>query len=164
MGSVIGEILPFAVAVAISVTAIIAVILILFTPKARTNSVAFLFGWVLGLTVVGTIVLIAGDFASDDSGESTASGVVKLVLGLVLLLLAVRNWRSRPKAGEEPEMPGWMATIDDFGAGKSGGTAAFLSQPANRSGSSPFTWLSLAVPLRRLCSSISSWGSGRRMA
>ena len=127
MGSVIGEILPLAVAVSISVTAIIAVILILFTPKARTNSVAFLFGWVLGLTVVGSIVLIAGDFASDDSGESTASGVVKLVLGLVLLLLAVRNWRSRPKAGEEPEMPGWMATIDDFGVGKSGGTAAFLS-------------------------------------
>ena len=47
MGSVIGEILPLAVGVAISVTAIIAVILILFTPNARTNSVAFLFGWVL---------------------------------------------------------------------------------------------------------------------
>jgi hypothetical protein len=127
MGSVIGEILPLAVAVAASPVPIIAVILILFTPKARTNSVAFLFGWVLGLTVVGSIVLIAGDFASDDSGESTASGVVKLVLGLVFLLLAVRNWRSRPKAGEEPELPGWMATIDDFGAAKSGGTAAFLS-------------------------------------
>ena len=127
MGSVIGEILPLAVGVAISVTAIIAVILILFTPNARTNSVAFLFGWVLGLTVVGGIVLIAGDFASDDSGESTASGVVKLGLGLLLLLLALRNWRSRPKAGEEPEIPGWMATIDDFGAGKSAGTAAILS-------------------------------------
>ncbi len=127
MGSVIGDFLPVAVAVAASPVPIIAVILILFTPKARTNSVAFLFGWVMGLTVVGSIVLIAGDFASDDSGESTASGVVKLVLGLVLLLLAVRNWRLRPKAGEDPEMPGWMATIDDFGAGKSAGTAAFLS-------------------------------------
>ena len=127
MGSVIGEILPLAVGVAISVTAIIAVILILFTPNARTNSVAFVFGWVLGLTVVGGIVLIAGDFASDDSGESTASGVVKLGLGLLLLLLALRNWLSRPKEGEDAEMPAWMATIDDFGAGKSAGTAAILS-------------------------------------
>ena len=127
MGSVIGEILPLAVGVAISVTAIIAVILILFTPNARTNSVAFLFGWVLGLTAVGGIVLIAGDFASDDSGESTASGVVKLGLGLLLLLLALRNWLSRPKEGEDAEMPAWMATIDDFGAGKSAGTAAILS-------------------------------------
>ena len=123
----IGQIRPVAVAVAASPVPVIAVILILFTPQARSNSVAFLFGWVLGLTVVGSIVLIAGDFASDDSGESTTSGVVKLVLGLVFLLLAVRNWRSRPKAGEDPELPGWMATIDDFGAAKSGGTAAFLS-------------------------------------
>ena len=127
MGGVIGQILPVAVAVAASPVPVIAVILILFTPQARSNSVAFLFGWVLGLTVVGGIVLIAGDFASDDSGESTASGVVKLILGLVFLLLAGRNWRSRPKEGEDPEMPGWMATIDDFGAGKSAGIAAVLS-------------------------------------
>ncbi len=127
MGSVIGEILPVAVAVAVSPVPIIAVILMLFTPKARTNSVAFLFGWLLGLIVIGSIVLIAGDFASDDSGESTVSGVVKLGLGLLFLLLAVRNWRSRPRAGEDPELPGWMAAIDDFGAGKSAGIAALLS-------------------------------------
>ena len=52
-------------AVAASPVPVIAVILILFTPQARSNSVAFLFGWVLGLTVVGGIVLVAGDFASD---------------------------------------------------------------------------------------------------
>ena len=127
MGSVIGEILPVAVAVAVSPVPVIAVILMLFTPKARTNSVAFLLGWLLGLIVVGSIVLIAGDVASDDSGESTVSGVVKLVFGLLFLLLAVRSWRSRPKAGEDPEMPGWMAAIDGFGAVKSAGIAALLS-------------------------------------
>ncbi len=127
MGNVIGEILPVAVAVAVSPVPVIAVILMLFTAKARTNSVAFLFGWLLGLIVVGSIVLLAGDIASDDSGESTVSGVVKLVLGLLFLLLAVRNWRSRPKAGEEPEMPAWMAAIDDFGVGKSAGIAALFS-------------------------------------
>ncbi len=127
MGSVIGEVLPVAVAVAVSPVPVIAVILMLFTPKARTSSVAFLFGWLLGLIVVGSIVLIAGDVASDDSGESTVSGVVKLVFGLLFLVLAVRSWRSRPKAGEDPEMPGWMAAIDGFGAGKSAGFAALLS-------------------------------------
>jgi threonine/homoserine/homoserine lactone efflux protein len=127
MGSVIGEVLPVAVAVAVSPVPVIAVILMLFTPEARTNSVAFLLGWLLGLTVVGSIVLIAGDVASDDSGESTVSGVVKLVFGLLFLVLAVRSWRSRPKAGEDPEMPGWMAAIDGFGAVKSAGIAALLS-------------------------------------
>ena len=96
MGSVIGDFLPVAVAVAASPVPIIAVILILFTPKARSNSVAFLFGWVLGLTVVGSIVLIAGDCASDDSGASPTSGVVKLVLGLVFLPPAGRRWLSPP--------------------------------------------------------------------
>ena len=66
MGSVIGEVLPVAVAVAVSPVPVIAVILMLFTPEARTNSVAFLLGWLLGLIVVGSIVLIAGDVASDD--------------------------------------------------------------------------------------------------
>ena len=127
MGSVIGEFLPVAVAVAVSPVPVIAVILMLFTPEARTNSIAFLLGWLLGLTVVGSIVLIAGDVASDDSGESTVSGVVKLVFGLLFLVLAVRSWRSRPKAGEDPEMPGWMAAIDGFGAVKSAGIAALLS-------------------------------------
>jgi len=127
MGNVIGQILPVAVAVAVSPVPIIAVILMLFTPRARTNSVAFLFGWLLGLIVVGSIVLIAGDVASDDSGESTVSGVIKLVLGLLFLALAVRNWRSRPRAGEDAELPSWMAAIDDFGAGKSAGIAALLS-------------------------------------
>ncbi len=127
MGSVIGEILPVAVAGAVSPVPVIAVILMLFTSEARTNSVAFLLGWLLGLTVIGSIVLIAGDVASDDSGESTVSGVVKLVFGLLFLVLAVRSWRSRPKAGEDPEMPGWMAAIDGFGAVKSAGIAALLS-------------------------------------
>ena len=127
MGSVIGEFLPVAVAVAVSPVPVIAVILMLFTPEARTNSIAFLLGWLLGLTVVGSIVLIAGDVASDDSGESTVSGVVKLVFGLLFLVLAVRSWRSRPKAGEDPEMPSWMAAIDGFGAVKSAGIAALLS-------------------------------------
>ncbi len=127
MGSVIGEVLPVAVALAVRHVNVNHVILMLFTPEARTNSVAFLLGWLLGLTVVGSIVLIAGDVASDDSGESTVSGVVKLVFGLLFLVLAVRSWRSRPKAGEDPEMPGWMAAIDGFGAGKSAGIAALLS-------------------------------------
>lgn len=128
MGEVIGQILPLAVGVALSAVAIIAVILILFTAKARSNGLAFVAGWVIGLTVVGGIVLILGDIASeDDGGESTTSGVIKLLLGLLLVALAVKNWRSRPKEGEEAEMPVWMAGLGGFGSGRSFGIAALLS-------------------------------------
>ena len=78
MGEAIGEILPSAVAVAISPVPIIAVILMLFSRRAGTNSLVFLIGWLLGLAAVGAIVLAFGDVSSSDGGASTASGVVKL--------------------------------------------------------------------------------------
>ena len=34
------------------------------------------------------------------------------MLGALFLLLALRQWRSRPAPGTEPKMPKWMAGID----------------------------------------------------
>ncbi len=128
MGQAIGDLLPSAVGVAFSPIPIIAVILMLGTPKARTNGPAFAIGWVLGLIIVSTvIVLLAGDADDSDSGSSTAVDIIKLLFGALFLLLAVKQWKSRPKAGEEAEMPKWMATIDTFTAAKSFGLGALLS-------------------------------------
>jgi len=126
MGSVIGEILSNAVGVAISPLPVIAVILMLFSAKATANSVSFLLGWIIGLSVAGGVVLAIGLEASE--GEpSTTSGWVKIVVGVLFLGLAWRNWTSRPTGNEQPEMPAWMATIDDFSAAKSFGLAFVLS-------------------------------------
>jgi hypothetical protein len=130
VGGAIGEILPIAIGIALSPLPIVAVILVLFTPRARANGIAFLVGWSGGLVVVGGIALAlsnASDAATDDGSESTLSGVVKLVLGILLLLLAVRSWRSRPAEGVEPELPGWMSALDGFTAVKSLGVGAILS-------------------------------------
>ena len=51
MGPVIGDFLPAAIGVAISPIPIIAVILMLLTPRARTNGPAFLVGWIVALLV-----------------------------------------------------------------------------------------------------------------
>ena len=128
MGQAIGDLLPSAVGVAFSPIPIIAVILMLGTPRGRTNGPAFAIGWVLGLIVVSTvIVLLAGDSDDSDSGSSTAVDVIKLLFGALFLLLAIKQWKSRPKAGEEAEMPTWMSTIDSFTAAKSFGLGALLS-------------------------------------
>ena len=58
MGGAIGEMLPLAIGIAISPLAIVAVILILTTPQARTNGLAFLGGWLLALAVVGGVALV----------------------------------------------------------------------------------------------------------
>lgn len=125
MGEAIGEVLGLAVGVAISPVPVIALILMLFSRSAAVNSVSFLVGWLLGLTVVSVVVLAIGLEGSD--GDADSGGFVKIVVGLLFLFLAVKQWRSRPGQGEEPAMPGWMATIDDFTPPKAFGMAVLLS-------------------------------------
>jgi hypothetical protein len=129
MGNVIGDMLPQAIGVAISPLPIIAVILMLFSKRARSNGLAFLAGWVLALAVVGTLVLLLAGAGKVSAGgtPSTISYLIKLLLGLLFWFLAYRNWQKRPKAGEEPEMPKWMAAIDSFTAGRALGISALLA-------------------------------------
>jgi threonine/homoserine/homoserine lactone efflux protein len=129
MGEAIGQVLSLAVGVALSPVPIIAVVLILGTPRARTNGPAFLLGWLLGLAVVGTIMLLvsSGAEASEHGMPATWVSVGKLVLGGLLLAVAARTWRGRPREGQDTSMPGWMKSIDAFTATKSFGMAALLS-------------------------------------
>jgi threonine/homoserine/homoserine lactone efflux protein len=120
MGDAIGQVLPFAVVVALSPIPIIGVVLMLGTPRARSNGPAFILGWLLGLTVAGAIVLaVASGAGASESGEPASwVGVLKLVLGAVLLLLAVKQWRGRPRGDANAALPGWMRTIDHFTPGR----------------------------------------------
>jgi threonine/homoserine/homoserine lactone efflux protein len=121
VGQAIGEILPLAIAVAISPVPIIAIVLMLGTPRARSNGLAFALGWLAGLTIVGgaLLALASGNSQENDGGPETWVSIVKLVLGVLFLLLAARTWRSRPKAGQEAAMPKWMQAIDTFTTGRS---------------------------------------------
>ena len=129
MAEAIGQVLSLAVGVALSPVPIIAVVLMLGTPRGRVNGPAFVAGWVLGLAVVGAIVLVAAGAAgaNDDAEPATWVDVLKLVLGVLLLLVAVRQWRGRPEPGADPDLPKWMRTIDTFTPGRSLAIAAALS-------------------------------------
>ncbi|MHB1138288.1 MAG: GAP family protein [Microthrixaceae bacterium] len=130
LGEAIGGLLPAAVGVAISPIPIIAVIVMLGTPRARVNGPAFGLGWIVGLAAVATIVLVVshGAGTSDpDSGASTGGSTFQLVLGVVLLLLAAKQWRGRPKDGETPEMPKWMDGVDHFAPPMAAGMGVVLS-------------------------------------
>jgi Sap, sulfolipid-1-addressing protein len=129
MGSVIGDILPQAIGVAISPLPIIAVILMLFSKRARSNGTAFMFGWIIALAMVGSLVLALANAGKISAGgtPTTLAYTIKLLLGLLFLFLAYRNWQKRPKPGKEAQMPPWMATLDSFTVGKSFGMAALLA-------------------------------------
>jgi hypothetical protein len=58
MADAIGQVLSFGVGVSLSPVPVIAVVLMLATPRARVNGPAFVFGWIAGLAVVGSLVLV----------------------------------------------------------------------------------------------------------
>ncbi|HEY5788693.1 MAG TPA: GAP family protein, partial [Microlunatus sp.] len=129
VGAVIGDILPLALGIMISPVPIIAAILMLLSPKAKGASVGFLLGWVAGIVVALTVfILLAAVIPQDDPEQSQpVAGVIKIAIGALMLLMALKQWRSRPKAGEEPALPSWMSAIDGMTAGKSLGLGFLLS-------------------------------------
>ncbi len=130
MGEVIGQLLPTAVGVALSPLPIVGVILMLLSNKAKVNGPVFLIGWLTGLAIVvgGVVAYVNPDRLNQSSGEpSTLNGLLHLVLGVLLLLLAVKQLKGRPKEGEDPKMPSWMAKMQDASPIFAFGMGAFLS-------------------------------------
>jgi Sap, sulfolipid-1-addressing protein len=129
MGEAIGGSLPLAVGIALSPIPIIAVVLMLTSRKAKVNGPAFILGWLIGLGIIGAIVLaLAGAGGASESGSpATWVSWVKLALGVLLLLVAVRQFRSRPHGDEDAPLPKWMASIDHTSPLAALGLAAVLS-------------------------------------
>jgi hypothetical protein len=129
MGQAIGGSLALAVGIALSPIPIIAVVLMLTTPRARANGPAFVLGWLLGLGVVGAIVLAVAGPANASSSGTPATWVswLKIILGAGLLLIAVRQFRGRPHGEDQAPMPKWMGAIENFKPAAALGTGALLA-------------------------------------
>ena len=130
MGSTVGAILPLAIGIAISPIPIIAAILMLLSPKAKGTSIGFLLGWVVGiLLAVSVFTLLSAVLPGGGAdGSNPIHGVIQLVLGAALLVLALRRWRTRPHPGEDAAaLPQWMSAIDTMNPGKGFGLGFLLA-------------------------------------
>ncbi|MFF2615683.1 GAP family protein [Kitasatospora sp. NPDC058046] len=126
MGEAIGPMLASAVAVALSPLPLIAVLLVLASPRGRANGVAFTAGWLLGLAAVSAAVVTAGTALNPARTTPTWSSWLKLALGTALVLLAARQWRERPRPGRVTAPPAWLLSIDRLTAARSAGLAVVL--------------------------------------
>jgi len=129
VGPVVAGLVPLAVVVALSPAPIIAVVLMLLTPRAGGTSASFLVGWLVGLAGVTTaFLLLAGDLTPQSTRQSSdVAAWAELGLGVLLLALAGQQWWSRPQAGQERRLPRWMEAIDRFTAARAGGLGLVLS-------------------------------------
>jgi Sap-like sulfolipid-1-addressing protein len=115
VGDAIGELIPYAAGVAASPLPIIAVILALFSTRARIAGPAFLLGSLAGVTVVSiaVYVLARSGRGPGEREASTASHWVRLALGVLLLVIAFVHWRKHVRKGSGAHsMPRWMAGAD----------------------------------------------------
>lgn len=125
--TVIGDLLPSALGVALSPVPIIAVLLVLGSPRARAQGTAFALGWILGLVVVSVVVVLVSGAREPPDEPSALLGWIKITFGGLFLFLATKQWRSRPAPGEEPETPAWMDAMDTMATPRTSLVGAALS-------------------------------------
>jgi|COG998Drversion2_1049125.scaffolds.fasta_scaffold230677_1 hypothetical protein len=124
------EALPMAIGLAFSPFPLIAIIILLMTPKAKSNSLWFLLGWMLGIYFIGLLVLLIPGLGTDQGEPTVLSGSIRIIAGAILLIFAFKSWLKRPKPGDEIVTPKLFLTIDSFGLKKSMVTG-FLFSAAN---------------------------------
>ena len=112
LNEAIGDLLPSAFAVALSPIPIVAVVLVLGAPRARTAGPAFALGWIGGLLAVSVVVLLLVGSGADPDGEDPGLDWLKIAIGVLFLAMAAGQWAKRPGHGEEPAAPSWMAAVD----------------------------------------------------
>jgi len=129
MGDAIVQALPSAVVVALSPIAIVGTVLMLLTGRGRVNGTAFVLGWIVGLAIIGVVCLsIAG---GGNSGEPTERdrwlSVALLAVGVLLLLVAIRQWRGRTREHNDVTAMRWLDAFGTFPPGKAAGAGVVLS-------------------------------------
>ena len=131
MLDVLGETLPLAVGIALSPLPILAVVLLLVSPTSRSAGAAFLAGRLIGVVLVVGLFAVLSDVIERSSGDASPFvAVTRIIVGMALAFLAVNKWNRRPGPEAEPELPGWMSSIEDSTAGR-GFRLAFLLSVAN---------------------------------
>ncbi len=119
MNEIIGALIPLGVGAALSPLPIVAVILMLFSSRPKSNSLSFVIATVLGSAAVMVLLTFLAILLPVDPTATShpITGTIKIVLGVLMLVLGILQWRGRPKDGAEPELPGWMQKIDGMSAG-----------------------------------------------
>lgn len=127
LGDVVGDLLPSAVAIALSPVPIVAVVLVLRGDRAPTAGPAFAAGWLTGLAALTAIVVLVAGVGADRDGDDPGVAWLKAAVGAAFLVLAARKWTSRPKDGEAKDAPGWMRSIAGAGPARALGVGAALA-------------------------------------
>jgi len=98
----------------LSIGSIMIVILLLISDGGWRNGLAYMVGYVTAYTLIGLSAVLIG--FNDATGEADGGGQVGPILwsllGILLLWMALRNWRKPPDVAQEP--PRIFAILDNI--------------------------------------------------
>ncbi len=93
-----------------------AFILVLASKGGVRKGAAFIFGWLVSLAAVVALTILAtgNQPPKPNTGPSLAALAVKILIGVVLVIIAVRQWRRMGKPKKPKKTPKWQTSIDNM--------------------------------------------------
>jgi threonine/homoserine/homoserine lactone efflux protein len=106
--ALLGYLLPLAAAIAASPFAIGPALLVLLGERPRAKASRFVLGWLVGVAVVTTLAALLAELVESSDEPAAWTSWVRVLLGVVLVALAVRQWTRRADATGEA---GWLQSV-----------------------------------------------------
>ncbi|MDY6998364.1 MAG: GAP family protein [Actinomycetota bacterium] len=123
--AILTELIPLALVVALSPLTIIPAVLVLHTPRPRPTGLAFLAGWLVGLTALTAIFIVISNLLGGLGAKPPGwASWLRIVVGVALVVFGIYRWSTRKKSAH---MPGWMTRMSTLTPAKAGGTGLALT-------------------------------------
>lgn len=106
--SVLTELIPLALVIALSPLSIIPAVLILQSPHARITGLTYLAGWLLAIAALTGIFVELSGLMPETGQPSTKASYVRIVIGALLIAFGLYRWFTRGRTAHEPA---WMRKL-----------------------------------------------------
>jgi threonine/homoserine/homoserine lactone efflux protein len=124
-GSVLIELIPLALVVALSPLSIIPAVMVLHTPRPRPTGLAFLAGWLVGLAALTSIFLEVSGLLGGLGGKPPSwASWLRIVVGAALIVFGTYKWLTRKKSEHTPK---WMQSLSKLTPARAGATGFVLT-------------------------------------
>ncbi|WP_406248357.1 GAP family protein [Microbacterium sp. M] len=151
MTELVFSLIPVALGVVLSPLAIMALVAVLLSQHARSNGIAYLLGWIIGLAGLTTLCLWLFDvFEVHALAEPPIwVPVLRIIIGVFLFAAAVWVYRKgrahiiqmskattpQEVAAASPQLPGWLQAVSRFRPGRTFllGIGLFVLNPVDAS-------------------------------
>lgn len=120
------ELVPLALVIAVNPMPVIALLLMLSSPRGLPRGIAFAGGWMLGVAFTTTAFSYLLSFlqaflpSTDDRGRLPIVSALPIVVGVALVVAGVIAWLRRSHRAEQPK---WMAGLERIGIVRSASIA-----------------------------------------